>query len=220
MTQQINAKAWQEDLHFLAKELPKRHDNLFHTMMRDSFETAVAELDQRIPALTRHQLIVELARIVALVGDGHSRIDLLDGPNIGFRRYPLQLYLYSDGVFIQAAGAEHAQEVGARVVAIGDTEIAQAYARAGQVISRDNEVWAKHVAPGLLVIPEVLHSLDLIRDIERATFTVELSTGDHATIELRPCAHDAPVQWIDAAAQADAPTPLWLRAPENEFWFT
>jgi len=216
----MNAQTWREDLHFLAKELPKTHQNLFHTMARERFEAAVAELDQRIPALARHQVIVGLARIVALIGDGHSRIDLCDGPNVGFRRYPLRLYLYSDGLFIQAAGAQHAQVVGARVVAIGDTQIGQAYARARDIIPRDNEVWVKHAAPGLLVIPEVLHGLDLIRDMEQATLTVEMPTGDRTTVELRPCPHDAPIEWLDAAAQADAPTPLWLRAPENNFWFT
>jgi len=219
MNQQMNAQAWHEDLHFLVEELPKHHQNLFHTMTRDSFETAVAVLEERIPTLARHQVIVEMARIVALIGDGHSRIDLADGPNIGSRRYPLRLYLYSDGLFVQAAGTDHAQAVGARVVAIGDIEVAQAYARARQLISRDNEVWVKHVAPGLLVIPEVLHSLDLIHDMEHAPITIVKYTGERATIELRPCAHDAPLQWIDAA-QMDAPTPLWLRAPENKFWFT
>jgi len=219
MNQQMNAKAWHEDLRFLAEQLPKCHQNLFHTMTRDSFETAVAVLDERIPALARHQLIVELTQIVASIGDGHSRIDLSDGPNIGFRRYPLRLYLYSDGLFVQAAGEDHAQAVDARVVAIGDTQVAQAYARVRQLISRDNEVWVKHVAPGLLVIPEVLHSLELIQDMERAPITVVKSTGEHATIELRPCVQNAPVQWIDAA-QSEAPAPLWLRAPENKFWFT
>ena len=182
MNQELNTNTWQEDLHFLAKELPKQHQNLFHTMARDTFETAVAELNQRIPALERHQVIVELARIVALIGDGHSRIDLSAGPNVDFRRYPLRLYLYNDGLFIQAARAEHAQAAGARVVAIGDTDIAEAYARARQVISRDNEVWVKHVAPALLVIPEVLHSLDLIRDMQRATFTVAISTDRKSVV--------------------------------------
>src|SRR6266508_6345106 len=204
MNQQMNAQAWHEDLHFLVEELPKHHQNLFHTMTRDSFETAVAVLEERIPTLARHQVIVEMARIVALIGDGHSRIDLADGPNIGSRRYPLRLYLYSDGLFVQAAGTDHAQAVGARVVAIGDIEVAQAYARARQLISRDIEVWVKHAAPGLLVIPEVLHSLDLIRDIEYAQFTIETPTAERATLELRPCAPDAPLQWIDAAAETDA----------------
>jgi len=212
-----NSHAWREDLDFLAEELPKRHVNLFHTMTRAQFDQAVRALRERIPALARHQVIVELARIVALIGDGHSRLDLADGPQIAFRRYPLRLYLYSDGMFVQAADSERA--VGTRVVAIGDTPIAQAYARVREVIARDNEVWLQHIAPGLMAIPEVLHALDLIQDMERASLTIAQPNGGRDTIELQPCAPAAPITWIDAAGHAEAPLPLWLRAPENKFWY-
>jgi hypothetical protein len=213
-------KTWREDLRHLSEELPKRHQNLFHSMTRAQFEQAVDSLYTRIPGLARHQVIVDLARLIALIGDGHSRLDLAGGPNTGFRRYPLRLYLYSDGLFVQAAGHEHAHAAGARVVAIGDTPIDQAYARVRELIARDNEVWVQHVAPGLLTIPEVLHSLELIPDMERAALTIAKRTGEQATIELRPGALDMPGKWIDAADDTDAPMPLWLRAPENNFWFT
>src|SRR4029450_8624103 len=97
--------AWQEDLRYLAIELPKRHANLYHTITRAQFEQAVIALGERIPMLARHQIIVELARIVALIGDGHSSIDLIDDLTLDFRRYPLRLYQYSDGLFVQAASA-------------------------------------------------------------------------------------------------------------------
>jgi hypothetical protein len=220
MDQNIDTNSWREDLRYLAAELPKRHQNLFHTMSRAQFEQAIAALDTRIPELARHQVIVELARIVALIGDGHSRLDLAGGPNIGFRRYPLRLYLYSDGLFVQVAGQAQAQAVGGRVLAIGDTPIAQAYARVRELIARDNEVWVQHMAPGLLAIPEVLHSLGLIRDMEGATLTIAQRSGEQATIELQPVAPDTPGTWMDAADDTDAPMPFWLRAPENNFWFT
>jgi hypothetical protein len=218
MGKDIDTPAWREDLDFLAEELPKRHVNLFHTMTQAQFEQAVQTLRERIPTFAQHQVIVELARIVALIGDGHSHLDLSDGPKIAFRRYPLRLYLYSDGLFVQAS--DDAKAVGARVVTIGETPIAQSYTRVRELIARDNEVWVQHVAPALLVIPEVLHSLKLIEDMQCAPLTIEQPNGARATIELRPCASDAPVTWIDAADQTDASPPLWLRAPENRYWFT
>ena len=76
----------------MAAELPKRHANLFHTITGGQFKQTVAALEESIPALARHQIIVELARIVASIGDGHTSIDLLDDPTLDFRRYPLRLY--------------------------------------------------------------------------------------------------------------------------------
>ena len=66
------AEKWREDLRVMAEEMPKRHRKLFHTMKREQFETAVKSLNERIPSLTRNQVIVELTRIVAMVQDGHT----------------------------------------------------------------------------------------------------------------------------------------------------
>jgi hypothetical protein len=78
------AKKWQEDLRYLARELPKRHKDLFHAMTREQFEAAVKNLDERIPNLSQEQIIVELQRIVAMIRDGHTRIqDFPFGSKIG-----------------------------------------------------------------------------------------------------------------------------------------
>ena len=56
------AEKWRADLRFMAEAMPRYHRNLFHTMTRQQFETAVGELDKKIPTLARHQIIVEMAR--------------------------------------------------------------------------------------------------------------------------------------------------------------
>jgi hypothetical protein len=78
----VEAERWQEDLRYLAEEMPKRHKNLYHTMTRSEFETAIKRLQERIPSLARHEIIVELARIVAMVGDGHTNIAPTRDPKI------------------------------------------------------------------------------------------------------------------------------------------
>jgi hypothetical protein len=220
MRNQMHSDAWRADLRFLAEELPRRHANLFHTMTRDQFEAAVAALDARIPSLAQHQVVAELMRLVALIGDGHSYVDLGEPgeAKAGFRIYPLRLYLFSDGLFVRQAARSLAEAAGARVLAIGDTPVARAYERVSEVVSRDNASWVRYVAPKLMAVPEVLHGLGVIADMERATITVERD-GERSTIELRPLASEAGVEWVDAAAAADAPVPLWLRDQQNNFWF-
>jgi hypothetical protein len=65
---------WRQDLGYLATELPQRHVNLFFQMPRTTFEAAVQDLDRAIPSLTDAQVMVGLARIVALAGDGHTNL--------------------------------------------------------------------------------------------------------------------------------------------------
>src|SRR5215218_5787207 len=103
----IDAEKWRTDLKFMASEMEIRHKNLFHTMSREKFEAAVNALDRRIPTLSRDQIIVEMMRIVAMVGDGHSNIYPTRDAKIGFRSLPVKLYLFSDGMFVRSADGAH-----------------------------------------------------------------------------------------------------------------
>jgi hypothetical protein len=210
---------WQEDLRFMATELPKRHANLFHTIAREQFEQAVAALEESIPALARHQTIVELARIVALIGDGHTSIDLLDDPTLDFQRYPLRLYQYSDGLFIQAADASCAEAVGSRVIAIGDVPIDQAYTAVRRLVSRENEMRVIHKVPDLLVIPEVLHAMNLVTRLEQVDWQTEQRDGERRTIRIRPVRRGGALTWIDTSDGAPGSTALWRKDRHNKFWF-
>lgn len=224
------AERWREDLRVMAREMPKRHRNLFHTMTREQFESAVRKLDERIPSLARHQVIVEMARIAAKVGDGHTNVAPTRDPKIGFRAYPVTLSLFKDGLYVRAAARPHADLVGARVVRIGNTSVERAWDSARELIGRDNEMDVKFFAPFLLAMPEVLHALGLIEDMEHAEFTVE-GRGRRRVVTLTPAgpaemmspdtdmAWMPKAGWVDARDGAGRPVPLWLRDPQNKYWF-
>src|SRR6266550_6708422 len=84
-TTQISSDAWREDLRYLARELPNHHANAFHTISREAFAGEVARLDAAIPSLPADEVLVGLMRVVALIGDGHTHLDL--PPNS--LRYPV-----------------------------------------------------------------------------------------------------------------------------------
>ena len=224
------AREWREDLRFMASEMEKRHRNLFHTVSRERFEAAVRSLDARIPSLARHRILVEMARIVAMVGDGHTNLAPTRDPRVGFRTYPLRLYLFADGLAVRAASREHADAVGAKVVRIGSSSADQAYRAVRELIGRDNEMDARFFAPHLLVMPEVLHALGLIDDMEDAAFTLDVG-GTVRTLRLSPAgpaellAPETDTTWmprpelVDARDGAARPTPLWLQAPQDRYRF-
>lgn len=228
--QKNDSDKWREDLRYLAEEMPRRHKNLFHTMTREQFAGAVKALEERIPTLARHQIIVEMARILALVGDGHTHIAPTRDPKIGFRTYPIALYLFKDGLYVRAAIRDHADLVGARVLEIGRATAERACAAVRELIGRDNEMDMKFFAPFLLAMPEVLHALGLIAEMDAAPFITE-SQGRRTLITLKPLgpaemmpgdtdtSWSAKENWVDARDGAKSPTPLWLKDPQNKFWF-
>jgi hypothetical protein len=222
------AKRWRDDLRYMAEEMPKRHRDLFHSVTREQFEEAVRRLDERIPTLARHQIIVEMAKIVAMAGDGHTNIYPTRDPKVGFQSLPVKLYLFGDGLFIRAARREHAGLVGARVVKIGATPASEAVARTREMVGRDNEMDVKFFAPLLLSMPEVLHALGLSDDPGGARFTVEKGRRQQ-TLTLRPdgpaeiMPADTDLSWLPKDGWVDlsdnAPTPLWLKDPQDKFRF-
>jgi hypothetical protein len=218
------ADKWREDLRFMAEEMSRHHRNLFHTMTREEFESAVRRLDERIPSLARHQIIV------AMVGDGHTNLAPTRDSKIGFRAYPIKLSLFKDGLYVRAVTREHADIVGARVVGIGKVSADAACDAVGAIIGRDNAMDVKFFAPFLLAMPEVLHGLGLIDDMENAPFTIA-DRGGPRVVNLKP-AGPAPMMapdtdlswlstpnWVDARDGAQDPVPLWLRDPQNKYWF-
>src|SRR5216683_2331017 len=166
------ARQWREDLHFAASEMEKIHKNLFHSVTREAFSAMVACLNDRIPSLSRHQILVEMAKIAAAVGDGHTNLAPTRDPKIAFRTLPIALYFFEDGLFIRAAHNSQSSLIGARVVRIGKAGVADAYATVKTMISRDNEQGVLYWAPQFLVMPEVLHALGLIDDLESVPLTI------------------------------------------------
>jgi tetratricopeptide (TPR) repeat protein len=228
--EKADAEKWREDLRYMAQEMESRHKNLFHTMTRERFESAVRELNEQIPTLGRHQIIVGMARITAMVGDGHTNIAPTRDPKIGFRTLPVKLYLFKDGLVVRAAERSHADLLGARVVKIGDASVNEALSRAREIIGRDNEMDVKFFAPLLLAMPEVLHALGLSDSTESARLTIEkegrqqmLTLKPSGPVELLPADTDLswlPKEgWVDMRETAKAPAPLWLKDPRNKFWF-
>lgn len=226
----VEVEKWREDLRHMAEEMPKYHKNLFHTMTQAQFERAVAGLRERIPRLARHQIIIEMARIAAMVGDGHTNIAPTRDPKIGFRTLPVKLYLFKDGLFVRAAERAHAALVGARVIKIGGATADEAIARVREIIGRDNEMDVRFFAPLMLSMPEVLHALELSPQLDSAQFVVETGGGQKAitlapvgTADLLPPDTDLtwlPKEgWVDLREGAASPSPLWLKDPRNKFWF-
>lgn len=111
----LSTQQWRQDLHYLADQIVRVHPAAFHNLSEQDFNSAVADLDRRIPALSDQKLEVELIRLVASLGEGHSRVSppglpdpmsdvaqvtRFKDPRLAFHRLPLQLYRFSDGLYV------------------------------------------------------------------------------------------------------------------------
>jgi hypothetical protein len=227
----LTPEQWREDLKVMMQELPARHRNLYHTTSAATFDSAAKALHARIPTLARHEIILEMARIVALTGDGHTNIYPTRDPAIGFHALPVALYLFRDGLYIRAAHRIHADLAGGRILRIGEASVDDAVARVVPYIGRDNDMGAKFFAPQMLGIAEVLHAAGLAPSPDSVLFEIELPGGTRSVwlrpvgpVDLTTADVDASWRrepgWVDARDGASATEPLWLsRDPEKVFWW-
>lgn len=210
----ITPQEWRADLSHMVDGLRREHRNPYHTVSPKALDRTVHALHRRIPSLADHEIVVELARLVALIGDGHTVLRLTEVPN--FRRYPIKLYRFSDGLFVRSIANEHMTAAGGRLMAIDGTHVSDAYEAMRPLVSRDNEMGMAAVAPVYLGIPEVLHARGVVSNLERAAFTVQLPSGKATTLTLKPIP-TSPLGMVDACDGADRPLPLWLRQPEENW---
>ncbi len=92
----MTAEKWQEDLRYLQEVVNTERPNLFHKITSTEFNRAVDALDAKIPQMQGHEIIVGLARLVAMFRIGHTVLPLQvweheADPNSAFHRFPVSV---------------------------------------------------------------------------------------------------------------------------------
>jgi hypothetical protein len=209
---QVSSDAWREDLRHLARKLPRRHVNAFHTVSRETFDAEVARLDAAVPHLNGDDVLVGFMTVVALIGDGHTHLDL--PPNS--LRYPVEMQWFGDELRVIAAQAPYHSAVGARVLAIGSIPIDEVINRTIQLVPRcENDGRTRFTATVQLTTPEVLHGLGVIGDRANAPFALETATGETATVTFSPARFAGFSSW--RLVMGDTP-PLYLQRLMETWW--
>ncbi len=62
-TTNLTPEAWQADLQHLARELPNRHVNAFHTGSREAFAQEVARLNTAIPQMRDEEVLTGTSNV-------------------------------------------------------------------------------------------------------------------------------------------------------------
>ena len=211
-TTEMTADAWRNDLRYLAQELPGRHVNAFHSISREDFAAEVTRLDADIPQLNGDEVLARFMQIVALIGDGHTHLDLPPGS----LRYPMELKWFDNELRVIAAQAPYHAAVGARILVIGSTPVPDVMDRVVQLVPRgENDGRTNLTATAQLTSPEALHGLGVIAERGSAPFALELATGERVTMTLSPARLGDFSTWRMAAGEKP---PLYLQRLSEPWW--
>ena len=212
-TDNLSKAAWREDLQYLAAELPRRHANAFHSVSREQFVRAVAELDARIPQLQNNDIVMGLSRIVAMIGDGHTHLRW----GRLYKGVPLQLFWFGNQLRVTGASAKYRKVIGTRIVEIGGVSVTEAYARDLSYIPQvESEGFVRSAHADLSTYPVHLHALGLAPDTTHAQYTFLSDKGERFKLTLPIIKSGEQVTWINAERRM----PLYRQREKEPLWFT
>lgn len=237
------------DLEFLVDRLERVHYDLHHQIGPDRWAAAVQDLDARLADLDDLGFAAELARLVTLVGDGHTRVELEAALPDGGHRLPIMLYRFRDGLHVRAAAPEYAELVGGRILSLGGRAVEDLVEEAAAYAAHDNAMQLRHDVPRFLVSLEFLRLLGAAPAAPEVQVPIEVaveaepSDGGSRTVRMEVEALPLPrliERFSDALSEiprfderveipawvsmhqpggSDGPTPLWLRHPYRPYWF-
>lgn len=228
---------WTEDLEFARRALTDQHPSPFDAILPEELEAAFDTLTDRLPDLDHHDVIVELACIVARLEDGHTRVSLplaegvkfMQGhsptasptlPEMEFGQYPLRFGIDALGIWVESVARGNERLLGARLVAIDGRSADEVIERVHPTIRADNEMQVKHHLPMHLVLPELLHARGVVGRVDGAAFEFERRDGSVETVVLSPVADGTLVDWVMAEPMGGVPEPLVRRHNDENFWLS
>lgn len=211
-----HARAWREDLEFLARELEIRHADFDHSLETADFRAAVSALASCLPELTDDEIILEIARLTARIGDGHTGVFLPWARGLGYSRLPLELYPDDEGYFVLAASPRYAHLAGSRLVRIEETPVNVVAAAVEPLVPRDNIHGLPKLTGTFMMLPDILATLGFARSPEAVRISFRTPVGELREERLMPVARSEPIKW--RFISDERALPRFLRQRDRQYW--
>jgi hypothetical protein len=174
------------DVDALVDHVRRVHPDPWHDVAEAEFTAAAADLQERLPSLGRDETLVELMRLVALLGarDGHSGIFPLDETHRRRPRlYPVRLFAFADGVRVVGGSPDL---VGLRLVSVAGMPVERLAGAVRPLVPADNEASRRARTWQWAVVAEVLHGLGVTSTAGKATFRFARDDGVAVERTLAP----------------------------------
>jgi len=214
------------DLAYLVDRLKAIHPNPFLDEGEAGFMARVASIEGAADSMTDAGFVVAVMRLMGHRDrDGHSGAWAMAQPGPVLRAWPIWLWDFPDGLRVVAAREPNGDLVGARLVKVGRSPIADARREIEPLVPRDNASSLRSNLPMYLTLPDVLREMGLVQAGDPG-LTFELLDGTTRSLTPDALPMDKFRDWIFGAyggrfpdgLPPDADGPLYLRHRDLAFW--
>ena len=185
--------------------LQSRHPNLYTKAPREQWDETAAALRSGIPSLSDTQVAMEMARIAAMAGDGHTFVNLRTSPL--FTALPLRLQWFEEGWVATTVPGDQPAMLGTVVIRLDTTPMEEVIEKIRPYVAYENEWWFRVQVLNYLISPEILANLGV--QLSRNAITINDEWLVPATA---PSVTAGPIL-------AQPRFPLWTRYNGLNYWF-
>jgi len=203
--------SWIEDIKFIQQELPVRHVNLFSKISQQEFNSEIEDLIEKAPRLETYDIICELMKIFAKIGDSHTGIhneNNLDKFNIA----PLKFEVFDDGIYIVEIEESAQKYLKQKVTAINEVPINIVQERISIILPHENDNFVKSAIPQFLRLYGILEALN----ITDSTYSYTITFENGAKIKF---SGGTSPNYIFSSCYLPDKTPLYLQQNDLNYWY-
>lgn len=200
----------QLDVDFLYGEVARVNQR---SALPAEFNRRYQALRGRVGSMGEEQFVVELNRMLAALKQGHT--ELFSGAFHGkANSLPVQLYVFSEGIYIVNASEEYRSLVGSKVLAIGNTPAAEALRLVNSMQSVDGEMQFLWNGAYLLRLAHYLRGLGIIASVDTVSVRIETPQHDVRTVALVTGSFEG---WQQLPPVRGVPT-VYLDSIDRNYW--
>ena len=209
-------KNWQEDIAWLASELPLRHLNLFHNLPEQTFLDFIRRLQADLPGCDDAMATTRLMAIVAAIGDAHTTVI----PTVN-HYLPFEFYWFAEGLHVVAARPGQQEWLAAKVAGVERMPIEEVVTALTSILAHENEAFVASLLPSYLAAADLLYGLEICDDPDHLQLSLQKPEGTASDLTVPTI---SPKDWATGLVRLGSPTagqlPLYRQQPEQSIWFT
>lgn len=219
-----NRTNWRNDFAILVNSLLSIHPNIFCKISKCKFYRKIVALKIKSKKRADYETMIHLYSLLSKVGDTHTQIMGCrvaynqDRHNASlalredFHRIPIQLYWFSDGIYVINAINDYAHLIGRKISRIGNYSIEQAVNKLSLFIYNDNHSYFKLAIQQALISAEFLKVVDIIDSLLNVSITFDC--GFQCTVLTRLVSEN--LTWQPLPPNA----PLYLQESNSDYSYS
>ena len=208
---------WSADLDYLSEKILKQFA-LFTDQSKQKFLDSVASLKERLPAISNEEAAVAFNKIVALLDDGHTELNLLQSA-IDFDRLPVVAWYFQNDLVIILTDDNYSHLLGSKIKKIGSDDIETVRKKIIPLLAHDNDVEYQLEIPNYMTAVPVLNILGITNKTDQIELTIETPGGDIKKEFVKPVSRSEYTKTNWKRLRPIENPPLYFQHFDKYYWF-